>query len=998
MPETADRNRPIYQSENKSLAKDAQRVLDQAAAFDSDTGIRLTERYRRVLTDTTGATDHKRLIIDTLSAQDEAIRTAVARQEAGVTLVSGYLEAQQFDASLESFETQLQEQGITLNPLQKGLLLSARSLRKKHRYDACTAKLTELRGTLDGTEQAWNRLLSEKLLPPELSGDLTTVVHLIDIQRTLKSVERHGWELTPKERRLLRAKALTPHLDHVSPALVRQLVETDRPAGTPELMDLLAGKIHSSRESGHRLFSRLTKTQKRILIAMSGAVILGVFGLGLRDAFPSADMEEDTAETTPGVTDEPTLTPTDRPTATPTDRPTERPTRPPTEIPPTATPQPTITAAVEGGQSQGGGSGSGGSPEQGSGGSSERPQQPDSQQSITPDNAGEFPETVSFWRITGDIPDTYFRTATARSLNRFAFAWDTQQPSTQTRLPLEGEAATVIESTFAVEGGYIEIPVPYGYRMTWFSPGDPNVEAYMYRSPDNVYRVYLGGRYTGEGLRYGLVRDDAAQAETVADPSQYLSTEQLVGERSSWPPEVRSFLDQLQAADLSTAEKADRIGQFLMTTFTYSRDPRYSSYYLDGADQPGGYLHRAFELLHGDCDVVNTMNVAMLRDIGIPSRMAFGYANSSDMANPSRQTLDNTEGHGWAEFWDAATGQWVASDATPTSVDEYTAALLNEVNGGRGVTEVTQRSGFDDATMDLRFNLLSFRDFYLDNRTLLDSTLALSAYIATLTAALRWRRRQRGKIEAASGRSQTRIAGANYGDIRKKVGELVTATVDVPNYTDTARNTPEAIGKFLLSTTQIPLWVGNLKRMRRMEEHPDIMGKTPQPRIHLPAGETSAALSAGLGVPEQMVESDMVIRNYNEITNHGYRFSGDFGDNVRAVHNSLGISEGTRVNLDRLLTRSTNLTDFVDRVTNSMYQQYRVDWKREKNRREHLRKSRHKKDQEELAQLIPFNETLLTYKEFTLQSMPALRPAIVWWELNTSTRRYFAEQQQRQKS
>jgi len=54
-------------------------------------------------------------------------------------------------------------------------------------------------------------------------------------------------------------------------------------------------------------------------------------------------------------------------------------------------------------------------------------------------------------------------------------------------------------------------------------------------------------------------------------------------------------------------------------------DTRWADYYQQ-AGSINDFIVRIFEMRKTDCDVANTALIALLRNQGIPARIAFGYA------------------------------------------------------------------------------------------------------------------------------------------------------------------------------------------------------------------------------------------------------------------------------------------------------------------------------------------------------------------------------------
>ena len=119
------------------------------------------------------------------------------------------------------------------------------------------------------------------------------------------------------------------------------------------------------------------------------------------------------------------------------------------------------------------------------------------------------------------------------------------------------------------------------------------------------------------------------------------------------PPDVAEFAHGLEDLPVSTYafEAAEFVGQLV----TYDTSPETAARHARAREQSIGLFQRAVAIGAGDCDVQNSLLVAILGESGIPSRLAVGWIGTGGQAQ--------TGLHAWAEYQDHE-GRWRAVDAS----------------------------------------------------------------------------------------------------------------------------------------------------------------------------------------------------------------------------------------------------------------------------------------------------------------------------------------------
>lgn len=138
------------------------------------------------------------------------------------------------------------------------------------------------------------------------------------------------------------------------------------------------------------------------------------------------------------------------------------------------------------------------------------------------------------------------------------------------------------------------------------------------------------------------------------------------------PPAVGDFPSTLPPIFADALWKARRLPvreRALALTRAVTGGVRYSTSPDDGARfdaHPGAFVERVAALRTGDCDVMNALNVLLLRAAGIPARLAVGFVVEDGAVAP--------ELHAWTEYYDAG---WRVLDASPSRPDPASARVAS---------------------------------------------------------------------------------------------------------------------------------------------------------------------------------------------------------------------------------------------------------------------------------------------------------------------------------
>jgi transglutaminase-like putative cysteine protease len=193
------------------------------------------------------------------------------------------------------------------------------------------------------------------------------------------------------------------------------------------------------------------------------------------------------------------------------------------------------------------------------------------------------------------------------------------------------------------------------------------------------------------------------------------------------PARVRALAEDTAGRAPDRASAVAAVERYLAENATYRLDSRVPA---PGEDAVDAFL---FTDRTGFCEQFAAAEVVLLRSVGVPARMAVGFAGG-DAVGSGRRLLRERHAHAWVEVWYPDVG-WVASDPTAGAV------LADDSRGVLDrVTDAVQR-------------LLS------SARARLAAALALVA-VAVLGGLLLRRRGARGVRRVANGREAAARAGA----------------------------------------------------------------------------------------------------------------------------------------------------------------------------------------------------------------------------------------------
>jgi transglutaminase-like putative cysteine protease len=217
----------------------------------------------------------------------------------------------------------------------------------------------------------------------------------------------------------------------------------------------------------------------------------------------------------------------------------------------------------------------------------------------------------------------------------------------------EGPTIGTLPQSFFIERPLpAEILVAYPVQELYFpARGVTFVDTGTVHSPVPLrrginYSAVSGVRDLGpERLRLAGAIDPGADPDDLALPA-------------SLPPRVRALASRLSTGKASEYDQVEAITSYLRGHFRYSLDtPRLPS----GADAVDQFL---FIDHVGFCEQFASALTVLLRSIGVPSRMAVGYATGERDNLTGTFSVHARDAHAWSEVLFPGVG-WVPFDASP---------------------------------------------------------------------------------------------------------------------------------------------------------------------------------------------------------------------------------------------------------------------------------------------------------------------------------------------
>ncbi len=164
------------------------------------------------------------------------------------------------------------------------------------------------------------------------------------------------------------------------------------------------------------------------------------------------------------------------------------------------------------------------------------------------------------------------------------------------------------------------------------------------------------------------------------------------------PPDVTEFARELEVLPVSF--RASKATEFVRQRVSYDTSPETAARHAGAKEQSIGLFERAIAIGAGDCDVQNSLIVAILEESGVRSRLAVGWIGTGGQV---RKGL-----HAWAEYQNTE-GRWLAVDASSARFDVDSAAtIMPPVAGGSDHAQVRTPAGVIPVVLVMTLVLITF--------------------------------------------------------------------------------------------------------------------------------------------------------------------------------------------------------------------------------------------------------------------------------------------------
>ena len=173
-----------------------------------------------------------------------------------------------------------------------------------------------------------------------------------------------------------------------------------------------------------------------------------------------------------------------------------------------------------------------------------------------------------------------------------------------------------------------------------------------------------------------------ASAESPPIPKENLATPSIESEV------LQTALREIRLDEQSTLQgKLKTLRSWFQQNFKYSKtltisNSNFSANSRSAIDQ---FLTTSRS---GHCEYFATVTALLLREAGIPTRYAIGYAVTERDSKRQEYVIRGTHAHAWCRVWDADAGRWIDFDTTPGS---WLASLSPEKTATQRINDALKR-------------------------------------------------------------------------------------------------------------------------------------------------------------------------------------------------------------------------------------------------------------------------------------------------------------------
>lgn len=287
---------------------------------------------------------------------------------------------------------------------------------------------------------------------------------------------------------------------------------------------------------------------------------------------------------------------------------------------------------------------------------------------------------VEIWQVEGKIQELagHYRSGTSAVFLPDNHEWVDRDLTrvNKTTFFASGKDVTLSRNSETISSQVLNIPVRPDFAVTEDGIKINGISAYeVHQRTNGTYFIYFPnkedvGKTISVSIDLGRIDRSAIPAPDVEQLQDM--TKNFIS-LNDMPNDMRQFVSQINQQNITAIQKAQLLEGYIKNKFLYSLDTSLNDYYHNGVGA-AGFFSRIAEIQKADCDMANTVLVFLLRNQGIPARMALGFANGE--LDYSLNKLSAGEAHGWVEAY--INGQWVTLDATPVKRDDFTEKALKD--------------------------------------------------------------------------------------------------------------------------------------------------------------------------------------------------------------------------------------------------------------------------------------------------------------------------------
>lgn len=181
----------------------------------------------------------------------------------------------------------------------------------------------------------------------------------------------------------------------------------------------------------------------------------------------------------------------------------------------------------------------------------------------------------------------------------------------------------------------------------------------IYEFADDWYQLTPPSEVTHLQYRASVIAH-AAPEETTYPELHVLRQQNAPSIYLNLPPTPLSSRIRSLASDLDSNDPLGSIRRFLNTTVSYSLQ-------FSTPPESSPVEELLFGSRKGHCEHYAAATVLLLRSLGIPSRIAYGYAGGSSDSRQRIIAFRDSDFHAWAEILDPVQNDWILFDTTPNA-------------------------------------------------------------------------------------------------------------------------------------------------------------------------------------------------------------------------------------------------------------------------------------------------------------------------------------------